>query len=538
MQNVLQHHPDLPPEVITGLAWYYLLAALANAAAAAYLAYGTLVMEGNARAGLAPKTRLLPRWLPQAFGVFYLASAALILLRGAIGEVATTAAYLLAALANTLLAIQAGADAAQHAERLHGHGLPTGNGNGGAARPSLDDHIPAVGLGPPINRTRWTLIWAVVAVVFQAMGLSYILGGRVAMPDFLRNGIDGIAGPTTFFVGATLAFIALVRYRRALSSGVVAWTIVNAALLFFGLSLTDYDFRDIVVKPDNVPITGMIVLVGFFTWFGLRRAVINDARMARGLPNLEELEPDKTLTWPDLVYTELIAMVVGTIILVVWSIALQAPLEQPASSTTAPNPAKAPWYFLGLQEMLVYFDPWMAGVVLPTFIIVGLMAMPFIDTNKRGNGYYTYEQRKFAYITFQYGFLVLWVILILLGTFLRGPNWNFFGPYEYWDPHKLIPLNNVNLSDIVWVDLLGTARPTNPLMRELPGITAVVLYLVLGTAVLARVFRGYIREAGWGRFLVLALLLLFMASLPIKMVLRWTMNMKYLVNLPEIFFNI
>ena len=59
-------------------------------------------------------------------------------------------------------------------------------------------------------------------------------------------------------------------------------------------------------------------------------------------------------------------MVALTIFLVVWAIALQAPLEQPASSTVAPNPSKAPWYFLGLQEMLVYFDPWMAGVVLPT----------------------------------------------------------------------------------------------------------------------------------------------------------------------------
>ena len=102
-------------------------------------------------------------------------------------------------------------------------------------------------------------------------------------------------------------------------------------------------------------------------------------------------------------------MVAQTIFLVVWGIVLQAPLEQPASSTTAPNPSKAPWYFLGLQEMLVYFDPWMAGVVLPSMIIVGLMAMPYIDTNKQGNGYYTIAQRKFAYITFQYGFLVLWV---------------------------------------------------------------------------------------------------------------------------------
>ncbi len=262
-------------------------------------------------------------------------------------------------------------------------------------------------------------------------------------------------------------------------------------------------------------------------------------RIAQGLPAIEELEPEKTLTWPDLVYTELICMVILTIVLVVWGIALQAPLEQPASSTVAPNPSKAPWYFLGLQEMLVYFDPWMAGVVLPSLIIVGLMAIPYIDTNKAGNGYYTFSERKFAFLTFQYGFVVLWVVLILLGTFLRGPNWNFFGPYEYWDLHKVIPLNNVNLSDIVWIQLWGTAKPTNIFMRKAPGILLCLAYFSIAPYLLYRLFfKRYLAQAGLVRFMTLAILLLFMAALPIKMVLRWTINLKYLVAIPEYFFNI
>src|SRR5262249_17263463 len=159
-----------------------------------------------------------------------------------------------------------------------------------------------------------------------------------------------------------------------------------------------------------------------------------------------------------------------------------------------------------------------------------------IDTNKRGNGYYTYEQRKFAFITFTFGFLVLWCILILLGTFLRGPNWNFFGPYEYWDLHKLIPLNNVNLSDIFCVDCLGTAKAAaggvvlpvlgdvSMLVRELPGILIVLGYFLIVPPILGQLFfKKYIAEAGYFRYLVLATLLLFMASLPLKMVLRWTM---------------
>ncbi len=121
-------------------------------------------------------------------------------------------------------------------------------------------------------------------------------------------------------------------------------------------------------------------------------------------------------------------MVVWTIVLVVWGIALRAPLEQPASSTVAPNPSKAPWYFLGLQEMLVYFDPWIAGVLLPSLIIVGLIAIPYIDTNKSGNGYYSYKDRKFAYITFQYGFVVLWVVLDPAGHLPARAQLEFLRP--------------------------------------------------------------------------------------------------------------
>src|SRR5438045_1731033 len=134
----------------------------------------------------------------------------------------------------------------------------------------------------------------------------------------------------------------------------------------------------------------------------MRKAVVNDERIERGEPPLEKLEDDKVLVWPDLVYTELIAMVICTFVLVIWAVLLKAPLEQPASSAKAPNPSKAPWYFLGLQEMLVYYDPWMAGVVLPTMILVGLIAVPYIDFNQKGNGYYTFRERPFALTTFMF----------------------------------------------------------------------------------------------------------------------------------------
>jgi hypothetical protein len=370
----------------------------------------------------------------------------------------------------------------------------------------------------------------------------------LALPQPAKDFIDWLMGPVTYTTLSIVGFAALLYWRRALTQPHAAWAILQASLLGAGLAVTDQNFYKIIAKPDNVPIPMLIYSVGFFTWLALRRSVINDERMARGEPPLEKLEDDKVLVWPDLVYTELIAMIICTAILVVWGIVLKAPLEPPATSAKAPNPSKAPWYFLGLQEMLVYFDPWMAGVVLPTFIIIGLIALPYIDFNQKGNGYFTFGQRPFALITFMFGFIVLWVTLIVLGTILRGPNWNFFGPFSEWDPHKVDPLNNVNVSQIFWLNWLGVPLESlkerygnlwGPLIRESPGILFILFYLFVLPPILAKtIMRPFFIKMGFIRFFLLVTLLQFMASLPIKMLLRWTFNLKYIVALPEVFFNI
>jgi hypothetical protein len=385
-------------------------------------------------------------------------------------------------------------------------------------------------------------IWVVVAGVFLLHALLYLLpvGHYLVLPAFIRNVIDTAMNAVSYFVISVVAFILLLRFRKFVTEPVVAWTILNVVLLFSGWAMTNPNFAAIITKPDNVPITMLIFSVGFCTWLGLRMAVINDERIARGEPPMEKLGDDKVLVWPDLVYTELIAMIIVTFGLTVWAVFLKAPLEPPASPARIPNPSKAPWYFLGLQEMLVYFDPWMAGVVLPTMIIVGLIAMPYIDFNQKGNGYYTFSQRSFALSTWMFGFVVLWVVLIVLGTFLRGPNWNFFGPFEQWDPHKTVPLNNVNLSDYFWLLWLGQGMEgMGWFMRELPGIILILAYLLVLPPLLAKtVMRKFFIKMGFMRFFVLVTLLQFMASLPIKMVLRWTINLKYIVFIPEAFFNI
>jgi hypothetical protein len=313
------------------------------------------------------------------------------------------------------------------------------------------------------------------------------------------------------------------------------------ATVFLAVSMLDPNFAKIVKKPDNVPIVAMLFLVGFFLWLSMYQARQNDARIAAGLGPMEasDGEGEKTWVWPDLVYTELLCMVIGLIVLVLWGMAFHAPIEQPANPARTPNPSKAPWYFLGLQEMLVYYDPWLAGVVFPSLIIVGLMAIPYIDVNPKGNGYFTFKERKPEITIFLFGFLIQWVLLVILGTFLRGPNWNFFGPYEYWDLHKLLALNNVNLSEYFWIYLLHTHLPPNMLIRELPGILLTLVYVVVLPGLLARTWlkKFHVKLGPW-RYAVFVMLLLMQLALPIKMALRWLLNLKYIVAMPEIFFNI
>jgi hypothetical protein len=354
----------------------------------------------------------------------------------------------------------------------------------------------------------------------------------------LKELINHLSAPIFSFNAATLLFFwGLKNYRTVGSKKFAYWStaIMIPVILFFVL---DPNFFKIVITPDNVPISILLVLVSFFTWFSFYKAAENDKRIDAGLGPIEGTPEnrEKVWCWPNLVYTELFAIIACTVFLIVWAIVFKAPLEEPANPTWAPNPAKAPWYFLGLQEMLVYFDPWMAGVVLPGIIIVGLMAIPYIDTNPKGNGYYTFQERKMAITMFLYGWLVLWVYLIIIGVFLRGPNWTFYGPFEFWDFHKVVAENNINLSEIFWIKAFNMGLPKNMIIREMPGIIVTGLYF----AVIRNhpKVKDLLANCGMIRYYVLVFLMLSMSSLPIKMILRWLFGLKYIVALPELELNL
>jgi hypothetical protein len=240
---------------------------------------------------------------------------------------------------------------------------------------------------------------------------------------------------------------------------------------------------------------------------------------------------DKVHTWPHLVRLEFLVALFVIVLLVVWSLVVDAPLEEPANPTRTPNPSKAPWYFLGLQEMLVFFDPWHAGVVLPTFIIVGLMVIPYIDINPKGNGYYTFAERKFEILTFLFGFEILWVSLIVIGTFLRGPGWNWFWPWEKWDVHRVEAKTNVDLPYMIGL--------RDPFWSSIFGLVVVGGYFVVGTLAMyawVRRLKGALFMQQWGmpRFMTTSFLFLNMLAVLIKMVMRHALSIKYILVTPWI----
>lgn len=143
------------------------------------------------------------------------------------------------------------------------------------------------------------------------------------------------------------------------------------------------------------------------------------------IQKIERQPMDRVNVWPHLMAAEFVALLVLMAALTIFSVVVDAPLRQLANFNQTPNPSKAPWYFLGLQELLRYWHPQVAGVTIPTVIIIGLFAAPFIDRNPSTRP----DDRKLAIVLFTF-FVISFAVLNIIGMFFRGPGFNFVFPWD------------------------------------------------------------------------------------------------------------
>lgn len=151
--------------------------------------------------------------------------------------------------------------------------------------------------------------------------------------------------------------------------------------------------------------------------------------LARGTTPMVGIKPEEEVfTWPNLVFRELLLFLATVAVVLVLAVFWNAPLEELANPVHPPNPAKAPWYFLGLQELVSYSALW-GGVIIPGLIVLGLLLLPYLDRKRTGIGVWFSKERKTAVTIFTIC-LIAATIFTMIGTFFRGPNWSFQLPWK------------------------------------------------------------------------------------------------------------
>lgn len=150
--------------------------------------------------------------------------------------------------------------------------------------------------------------------------------------------------------------------------------------------------------------------------------------LMKGKTHAVDKGPEETVfTWPHLLIREIILFVFVVALLLTATFLFDAPLEEPANPSHPPNPAKAPWYFVGIQE-LVSYSAFIGGILVPGLIVGALMAIPFIDRKKVGIGIWFAKERLWPNILFM-AFLIIMLVLIIIGVWFRGENWSFVTPW-------------------------------------------------------------------------------------------------------------
>jgi quinol-cytochrome oxidoreductase complex cytochrome b subunit len=293
-----------------------------------------------------------------------------------------------------------------------------------AAYRSMKDIQYAVTFGMFLrNAHRWAA-HGMVAVVFLHMCRVFFTGAYKPPREF--NWVVGVIllvlTLALSFTGYLLPWDQLAYWAITVGTSIVAYAPLLGAPLRF-LLLGGYEIgpaallRFYVLHCLVLPLA-MAGLVGLHFW---------RVRKDGGLSHPEGAPTRRVLTWPHLLVRELALLVLVLVLVHAAALLFDAPLEEIAEATRTPNPAKAPWYFLGLQE-LVHYGAFFGGVVVPTAMILALLALPYLDTAARGVGVWFPRERRVANTAFALAALAV-VVLTVIGTLFRGPNWAWVWPW-------------------------------------------------------------------------------------------------------------
>lgn len=224
-------------------------------------------------------------------------------------------------------------------------------------------------------------------------------------------------------------------------------------------------------------------------------------------------------TWPHLLKRELIALLTVLLVLTWWAMALQIPLGTRADPRFTPTVAKAPWFFVGIQEMLQYFDAWLAGVVLPLLVIIGLCALPYIDNSEEQSGRYTLRRRPLALVVTG-ALMVLWLLPMIVGQLFRSEQWTL-QPAWRAPPVELAPA----LAPVALAEKLGLGSVGGQLLG---GLLCLGPFAALPVSWFWLKRKRWAADMGRGRVMLAGVFLLCLVGVAVKVTLQLCLDVRYL----------
>ncbi len=343
--------------------------------------------------------------------------------------------------------------------------------------------------------------------------------------------VDYLAAPPRFFALMLVTFLACRGWKWPWSR-VGGWALFVLATLFMGAGLSDDRFRHLILHPERLPVTLLVVASMVVLWLEMRRLALS----LRG-PDGESSGDKGTerAAMPGLSPADAAAAAIVGVALAACALLQPAALGPEADPHSRPDLVKVPWFFVGLQEIESYFDPWVPYLALPLLLVAGLLGLPYLRIGDTGAGRWR--------SLFLFGWLFVWLWPMVVGALLRGPHWNAFTPFQAWDPSRPAALAPRPLSEIFWIGWLRGFEPASWWLRELPGIFLLGVYFVLLPLVLRRwrvtgkAYDSYRGEMGKPRFRAALACLLALMVIPLKMYSRWLLDIGYWIYLPELSFN-